>query len=184
MDMEPPNGPPPYLIHLDRRPHGPPKAFSWWWAKYGSDVHTYVQTSRWHLEELSQDLKKINNEFLTGDHLQRGWTPTIYVARLKRFLLRMESFQKLNRQMDKILAIPFEMQQRDMRNLKKEIELWTLASKSHILISDLFKRLHSAVKSNGVHPDAWAPELDWTIVNSGITDIDEFLHETAAIKVN
>ncbi len=71
-----------------------------------------------------------------------------------------------------------------MQNLEKKIELWTLASKSHIFISDLFKRLHSAVKSNEVHPDALAPELDWKIVNSGIKDINKFLHKTAAIKVN
>jgi hypothetical protein len=42
---------------------------------------------------------------------------------------------------------------------------------------------HSAVKSNRVYPDASPPELTWTVVMSGITDIDEFLHETADIEV-
>jgi hypothetical protein len=97
--------------------------------------------------------------------------------------MKMENFQYLYRKMDGILAVSLEIQERDMQKLKKEIELWRLASTSRTFISDLFKRLHSAVKSNRVYPDASPPELTWTVVMSGITDIDEFLHETADIEV-
>jgi hypothetical protein len=52
----------------------------------------------------------------------------------------MENFQYLYRKMDGILAVSLEIQERDMQKLKKEIELWRLASTSRTFISDLFKR--------------------------------------------
>ena len=121
------------------------------------------------------------NEFLSGNHRQLGLHPTIYVARLNYCLRRMENFQVLYRNMDGILAVSLEMQERDMQELETEIELWRCASTSRTLISDLFKRLDAVVKSNPAYPDD-PPELIWTVVMSGITDIEGFLHETADIE--
>ena len=89
----------------------------------------------------------------------------------------MENFQVFYRKMDGILTVSLEMQERDMRELETEIELWRCASTSRTLISDLFKRLDAAVKSNRAYPDASPPELIWTVVMSGITDIEEFLRD-------
>ena len=127
------------------------------------------------------------NEFLTGRERERGWHPIIYVARLTLFLRKMENFQDIYRKMDGILAVSLEMQERDMQErdmqeLETEIELWRCASTSRTLISDLFKRLDAVVKSNPAYPDASPPELIWTVVMSGITDIEGFLHETADIE--
>ena len=181
MHRAPPNGPAPYRIHLDTPPDGPANAFAPWWARHGVDVCAYVLKSRWYLKELSEDLRAMYNEFLSGNHRQRGIHPIIYVARLTHFLRKMEIFQYIYRKMDGILAVSLEMQERDMRELETEIELWRCASTSRTLISDLFKRLDAVVKSNPAYPDD-PPELIWTVVMSGITDIEGFLHETADIE--
>ena len=177
MHRAPPNGPDPYRIHLDTPPDGPANAFAPWWARYGVDVRAYVLKSRWYLKELSEDLRSVYDDFRSGNHRQRGMHPIIYVARLTHFLRKMENFQDIYRKMDGILAVSLDMPERDMQEFETEIELWRCASTSRTLISDLFKRLDAAVKSNRAYPDASPPELIWTVVMSGITDIEEFLRD-------
>jgi hypothetical protein len=173
MHSSPPNCPAdPYRIQLHTPPDGP-----------ANDVRAYVLNSRVFLKNLSGNLTAIHDVFLSGNddddvfyHRQRGVHPDIYVAQLTHVLSRIHTFQIMNRKMDVILAAPSYIQERGMP--ETEIELWGCASTSRSLFSDLVKRLDAAVKPN---PENASPRI-WPVVMSVITDIEEFLHETADIE--
>ena len=135
-----------------------------------SRVDAYVCDSTMFLEQRSQDLRQMLDDFRSGYHEQYPHHYCEYQNRLISFKTKIRDYQKKGQfyYILKYHSVPDE-----------DEHLWKYASTNHNLLSSLLVRSYMKnpspyAKKNDISPDA---EVIWPVVTSGITDIAEAVRQ-------
>ena len=131
-----------------------------------SVVDAYVCDSTEFLENRSQDLRQMLDDFRSGYHEQYPHLYCEYINRLISFKTKIRDFQKKGQ---------FYYILKYHSGYDEDEHLWKYALTNHNLLSSLLVRSYIKnpspyAKKDDISPDA---EVIWTVVTSGITDIAE-----------
>jgi hypothetical protein len=136
-------------------------------------VDAYVCASTHFLENRSQDLRQMLDDFRSGWHEQYPHLYCEYINRLISFKAKIRDFQK-KEEFSYILKYHSGYASNEAEE-EEEDRLWKYAVTNHNLLSSLLvrsyiKKASPYAKKNDI---SFHDEVIWTVVTSSITDIAE-----------